>query len=315
MSQQQSINMLGTFTRWRQDPEFCEITVTFNSTYFIVLVSSRSFQGIDGSPSPGGLVWQRLDDASFEDDDNEMNKAMFELIDLAQAACQPLFRELSPVAEDPPPMQDLDSFLNPNSVMLELVTLDGTPNVITRENTTAPRFEHQSVDTTSIDTNLPKLLEGEVRFCKLAGKWLHDSLPREILSLQQISKAGLVPSIKVPSLKAFIVSEGDIIGILIDYIPPSQEIGVLDSNLLHTIAKSRKEKWAIQVEETLRQLHNIDVIWGDVKPANVLVDKNDDAWIIDFGGGRTEGWIDEDLSGTKEGDLQGLKKIRDILKA
>ncbi len=296
----------------------------------------QSFPSIDGPNCVVSLLWQRLDDASFEDDDEKMEKAMDELINLAQTTCQPIFRELPLVIDDPPQRQDLDTFLNPKSVMLELVTIDGGPEVIRRDNVTAPCFEYQSVDMTNINTNLPKFhsqqiavlqdlwgqrvskvsVDGQVRVCKLAGKWLHDSLPREILSLQRIVEAVIASSIRVPSIRAFVMSvDGDVIGILIDYIQPSEEIGNLDCNLLHTIAKSRREKWARQVEETLHQLHEIDVIWGDVKPANVLIDKTDDAWIIDFGGGRTEGWVDEDLSGTKEGDLQGLEKIHKIWKA
>jgi len=33
------------------------------------------------------------------------------------------------------------------------------------------------------------------------------------------------------------------------------------------------------------------------------------AWIIDFEGGHTEGWVDRDKAGTVEGDLQGLENI------
>jgi len=31
--------------------------------------------------------------------------------------------------------------------------------------------------------------------------------------------------------------------------------------------------------------------------------------LVDFGGGHTQGWADEELWGTKEGDLQALEKI------
>jgi hypothetical protein len=36
-------------------------------------------------------------------------------------------------------------------------------------------------------------------------------------------------------------------------------------------------------------------------------------WVVDFGGGYTPGWIDEELQGTKRGDLQALEKIRQWL--
>lgn len=31
-------------------------------------------------------------------------------------------------------------------------------------------------------------------------------------------------------------------------------------------------------------LHGIGIVWGDGKAENVLIDINDNAWIIDFGG-------------------------------
>lgn len=36
-----------------------------------------------------------------------------------------------------------------------------------------------------------------------------------------------------------------------------------------------------------------------------------DAWVIDFGGGFTQGWVQRENAGTVEGDSQGLAKIVD----
>ncbi|KAK1948708.1 hypothetical protein LY78DRAFT_39560, partial [Colletotrichum sublineola] len=55
------------------------------------------------------------------------------------------------------------------------------------------------------------------------------------------------------------------------------------------------------------------IIWGDVKAENVLIDREDNAWIIDFGGSYTPGWVDKEKAGTLAGDAQGLAKILDIL--
>lgn len=45
----------------------------------------------------------------------------------------------------------------------------------------------------------------------------------------------------------------------------------------------------------------------------MLVVINDDAWVIDFGGGYTEGWVENGSGGTITGDLQGLAKILEFL--
>jgi hypothetical protein len=39
----------------------------------------------------------------------------------------------------------------------------------------------------------------------------------------------------------------------------------------------------------------------------------DNAWVIDFGGSYTEGWVDQKLMETLEGDEQEVGKILDFL--
>lgn len=47
----------------------------------------------------------------------------------------------------------------------------------------------------------------------------------------------------------------------------------------------------------------------------MLIDHvTDDAWLIDFGGGWTEGWISQELAGTVEGDELAVKKIFEFLR-
>lgn len=48
---------------------------------------------------------------------------------------------------------------------------------------------------------------------------------------------------------------------------------------------------------------------GGAKTDNVLIDGENDSWIIDFAGGNTRGWVDENLANTIKGDQQGLLRI------
>ena len=64
---------------------------------------------------------------------------------------------------------------------------------------------------------------------------------------------------------------------------------------------------------TLACLHEAGIVWGDAKAANILVDMDDNAWIIDFGGGYTWGWVGKDHMETIEGDQEGLSKIKELL--
>lgn len=63
----------------------------------------------------------------------------------------------------------------------------------------------------------------------------------------------------------------------------------------------------------MKKLHKIWIVWGDVKPDNVLVNAEDDAVVIDFGGGFAPKWVDQALENTKDGDDQGVSRIKNNL--
>ena len=75
----------------------------------------------------------------------------------------------------------------------------------------------------------------------------------------------------------------------------------------------KKKRWATQVQQSVEFLHQIGVVWGDGKADNVLVDTENNAWLIDFGGGWTRGWVDESLAGTYDGDKQAIDRIHAFL--
>lgn len=68
-----------------------------------------------------------------------------------------------------------------------------------------------------------------------------------------------------------------------------------------------------QLETALSALHENHIVWGDVKAANVLIDENEDAWLVDFSGGYTEGWVDKEVAGTVIGDFTGMTRLRTLL--
>ncbi|KAL3443114.1 hypothetical protein BJX65DRAFT_312132 [Aspergillus insuetus] len=75
-----------------------------------------------------------------------------------------------------------------------------------------------------------------------------------------------------------------------------------------------RKRWFEQISNAIHTLHHDGYIWGDVKAANVLIDDDNNACLIDFEGGCSLGWVDEELADSEEGDLQGLDRLRDFLK-
>ncbi|RAH60589.1 hypothetical protein BO85DRAFT_467080 [Aspergillus piperis CBS 112811] len=67
------------------------------------------------------------------------------------------------------------------------------------------------------------------------------------------------------------------------------------------------------IRNMIGKLHAAGIVWGDAKPDNILVGADDNLWIIDFGGGYTHGWVDEDKEGTMEGGSQALSRIVNFL--
>lgn len=112
-----------------------------------------------------------------------------------------------------------------------------------------------------------------------------------------------------------LVTYGDgFVGFLLEKIP--SKFTTLDPVMegkAGEVTLSTKRKWMAQIENTVAELHKKNIIWGDAKPGNIIIDTDDNAWLIDFGGGFTEPWVGLEQYETREGDLQALKRIRDIL--
>jgi hypothetical protein len=142
-------------------------------------------------------------------------------------------------------------------------------------------------------------------------------LDNELEAHLRVCKSTLAHDARVPRLRGIVAGvDGRIAGILLTYIDHRDENDglLIEDRLLHTPIPLR-QRWARQIQETIEHLHDADIVWGDAKADNVMIDKSNDAWLIDFGGGPkyTEGWVDKDKVGTKEGDLQGVAKILDHL--
>ncbi len=112
-------------------------------------------------------------------------------------------------------------------------------------------------------------------------------------------------------------SQKGVIGILLSYVPHKHSLrALLDGVAEGTIAPSEatpslRQKWAMQIRETLTGFHRLGILWREAKTDNVLIDDNGDAVVVDFG---TNTAASHDKYGTMEGEEQGLEKIMAALR-
>ena len=133
---------------------------------------------------------------------------------------------------------------------------------------------------------------------------------KELLTYSKIHTAKFNTTICTSWLDGLVQDDnGDIIGLLLSYINCCGTILCCIDG--HNPKYSKVwQKWVNQISYTLEHLHLHHIVWGDVKVANVLIDVNGDVYLIDFGGGYTEGWVEKELSNSIDGDLQGLENIK-----
>ncbi|KAG7110592.1 hypothetical protein HYQ46_004978 [Verticillium longisporum] len=145
-------------------------------------------------------------------------------------------------------------------------------------------------------------------FLKLLRPGDQHSAKRELTTYRKISEAVLDPETRISRLHGLVRDErGVVFGLLLTYI--NCRARTLACAVKPHIPIALRHKWKNQVCSTVEVLHKAGVIWGDVKADNVLIDEYDDAWVIDFGGGYTEGWVKKQSAGTLTGDAEGLANI------
>jgi serine/threonine protein kinase len=132
--------------------------------------------------------------------------------------------------------------------------------------------------------------------------------------LRQIKHSRLHQKYRLPSIYGLVHYNNEphnILGILMECI--SNQGTLADHIGTGRITRSLRQEWKRQILNTVLALHRHGIIWGDVKPDNVLIDGTQNTWLIDFGGGFNSAYVDEDVIETGEGDLQGVSRIMEAL--
>jgi serine/threonine protein kinase len=313
-----------------------EIIFEFNGKHIAVSV----FPGHSSQFIEGHLIGL-LAKATTGDLGDEYEDLVDEILNVILDAGKAVFRRVA--APSPAPTgshsQDLHSLLYPETLHFRLESVDNKPTIVSINSDDAyaveAQFDQDVNSDLQIDGELPQfssrdiqiletlvgsgavsrvLVRGQEMLCKAQKSGLLDrNLERELSSLQTI-KAALSRgsrSIRIPRLIAYVkhAEDGHIIGLLREWIPSGVLGGCLKDVCTSTTCKERREKWAAQIRETVDQLHEMGLVWGDGKPSNVIIDSNDNAWLIDLAGGWTDGWVDEGIADTVKGDEQAVGNI------
>ncbi|KAJ5810604.1 uncharacterized protein N7503_002822 [Penicillium pulvis] len=126
---------------------------------------------------------------------------------------------------------------------------------------------------------------------------------REITAYSRIHMANFDPTVLTSELNGIVQDDkGNILGLLLSYI----ECG---GATLYRI-DGQDPNGLIKFHTRLSAVHEPEIIWGDAKAANVLLEFNGDAYLVDFGGEYTKGWVEKEKSNSIERDLQGLGNIK-----
>jgi serine/threonine protein kinase len=134
---------------------------------------------------------------------------------------------------------------------------------------------------------------GDMYFFKPVTADQPDAVGREIRILRKLEKLNL--EVKAPRLLGFVAygnSKTETMGLLLENI----EAPILLTKLLSSsIPEEQRLEWSRTCETYIKTLHEHEIVWGDAKADNFIVDASSSLWIIDFAGSYTEGWVDPRL--------------------
>lgn len=260
-------------------------------------------------------------------------------LELEDWVAEPLLPALKELAPSPPDSLTLAEFYNPETFTFKLVSNDGklscvrlpddtdpnaynSPKIPLSKVPAAQRIKSLDPSTATVmrrteedfgaDTPTKVLVDGKCYHFKAVQD--RHSFLREFGILSKLAKAGLNQKLRVPTIYSLVHhagDEGSILGFLMEVINSKDKLDFLFTR--GDTEPQERQKWMSQIEDTVRQLHENGIVWGDVKPDNVLIDEDGNAWIIDFGGGYNSRFVDEDVIETVEGDVQGISRIKEWL--
>ncbi|RMY25152.1 hypothetical protein D0867_00900 [Hortaea werneckii] len=132
---------------------------------------------------------------------------------------------------------------------------------------------------------------------------------RELDALAQAYKFGSIDRLSRLRGIATVDASRNVVGLLTTWVDGTK---LCDTDKSERQAYS--EKWTDQVLSTLHNLHKSDIIWGDVNAHNVLIDQQNNAWIIDLDGGSRPDHQLQPSEANKDAERQAVREMFATLK-
>lgn len=311
------------------DDEFF-LSVRVRSAIFSIQVSPENFLN-----SPIALKTLRIHmESLLSDTDNSESVELWDYLDWIVATFLPSFQHLAPAVRHSGKLTLAHLYMRQHHEC-QLHVEDETPSagrISSVEPIASDEWEEEPYDVkgslfptlalsdieVSYDdpTTVFEIMPEKVIFQNHELFWKPCYVPE--LSVQEIDKhariaqAGLPPGQLCTSRLYGVVlsAKGSIRGLLYHWIEVAD---TLTWAIDERTPFETRDKYASQITLTLNSLHQLDIVWGDVKAENVVIDKDGNAIVIDLEGGSTRNWVDKDLAGTIDGDLQGLERLMDYI--
>ncbi|KFY94368.1 hypothetical protein V500_03307 [Pseudogymnoascus sp. VKM F-4518 (FW-2643)] len=276
----------------------CRVTWEGKSAYYLQGIDSEIGRGHDFKIFCNGKIFviairptgppddqiqsvlSRYNSATFRNEDEEEQETQEEIENMIYECAWQTFAPLAPVINLPKPPSDLHSDLNPETFYYRLDLVDGKVGLV-QETAPPPRQPFHLAIGDALDLQIYSakdikvlqkfpalgyiakvLANGQEACCKI-GTTIHGkAIQREYKCMRTISHSTYAGSIKVPKIIALIADDDDIIGILEEFIPSEYTL----ARILKDSAapdSQRRSKWAQQIRQTMYQLHEIGVVWGE----------------------------------------------------
>ncbi|KAB8220727.1 hypothetical protein BDV33DRAFT_190975 [Aspergillus novoparasiticus] len=295
---------------YRGDDTNTKLTIQCYDMRFHITVSAKDIQDDEETTIEYISLLRKLD-TEEEDSESDEGDAMENMCFWIASKCNSSMRVLSS-REEKTQVRTLHDWFYAKTLVLVLRARDGKLYVCSSSSIYQQDFAPMvTLSHSSNITTLPDATDEENLLRR--PKKVSRTRNREITSLIHLKSTNLSNTIRTPTLHELVKNpenHSSISGILLEYIPHHNKLADID---LDNTPVSIRVRWKDQLQSMTHSLHSAGIIWGDAKPDNVLVDVDDNLWIIDFGGGVTEGCVDGDKADSREGDLQALSKITEIL--